>query len=108
MSARLTYYVMDAVYGGYDPQTASGSGASRSVAHIATVNHVKAREYERKPTGNVTEAAGKRKAVYDIPAMSLRRESDLTLNSTPSSDQSEETAETPKIGQFERFDLARN
>ncbi|KAK9345787.1 hypothetical protein V1522DRAFT_392157 [Lipomyces starkeyi] len=42
---RLAYYVMDAVYGGYDPQTASSSRASRSVAHIITsvVNHAKAK-----------------------------------------------------------------
>ncbi|KAK9349670.1 hypothetical protein V1523DRAFT_429857 [Lipomyces doorenjongii] len=73
--SKTNNYVMDAVYGGYDPQTASGSRASRSVAQIATsaVNHAKAREYESKPTGTVTEAAGKRKAVYDIPAVPLKR-----------------------------------
>ncbi|KAK9483362.1 hypothetical protein V1527DRAFT_413452 [Lipomyces starkeyi] len=95
-SARLR---LDAVYGGYDPQTASGSRASRSVAQIVTsaVNHAKAREYERKPTENVTEAADKRKAVYDIPAIALRRESDLTRNSTPSNDQSEEQGKRLKL-----------
>ncbi|KAK9327579.1 hypothetical protein V1520DRAFT_348457 [Lipomyces starkeyi] len=44
----------------------------------------------RKPTGNVTEAAGKRKVAYNIPAMSLR-------NSTPSSNQSEEQGKRLKL-----------
>ncbi|ODQ74078.1 hypothetical protein LIPSTDRAFT_2085 [Lipomyces starkeyi NRRL Y-11557] len=89
---------MDAVYGGYDPQTASVSRASRSVAQIATLRSITLKsENMRKPTGNVTEAAGKRKAVYNIPAMSLRRESDLTRNSTSSSDQSEEQGKRLKL-----------
>ncbi|KAK9384151.1 hypothetical protein V1515DRAFT_612609 [Lipomyces mesembrius] len=74
---------MDAVYGGYDPQN-----EPHAAWHSAVI-HAEARDYESKPTGNVTEAAGKRKAVYDIPAMSLRHESYLTRNSIPSSDQSE-------------------
>ncbi|KAK9343566.1 hypothetical protein V1522DRAFT_412831 [Lipomyces starkeyi] len=91
-SVRLTYYVMDTVN---DPKQPAASRVSRSVAQIATsaVNHAKAREYERKPTGNVTEAAGKRKAVYDC----LRRETDLTRNCAPSSDQSEEQGKRLKL-----------
>ncbi|KAK9243339.1 hypothetical protein V1506DRAFT_562150 [Lipomyces tetrasporus] len=58
---------MDAVYGEYDPQSASGSRASRSVAPIATrsvKDHAESsKRNETKPVGNATGAAVKRKAV---------------------------------------------
>ncbi|KAK9311923.1 hypothetical protein V1524DRAFT_411261 [Lipomyces starkeyi] len=60
-------------------------------------SHDNASENVRKLRGNVTEAAGKRKAVPDISTMSLRRESDLTRNSTPSSDQAEEKGKRLKL-----------
>ncbi|KAK9243340.1 hypothetical protein V1506DRAFT_562151 [Lipomyces tetrasporus] len=58
---------MDAVYGEYDPQSASGSRASRSVAPIATrsvKDHAESsKRNETKPVGNATGATVKRKAV---------------------------------------------
>ncbi|KAK9489047.1 hypothetical protein V1508DRAFT_443040 [Lipomyces doorenjongii] len=52
---------------------------------------MRASQQELSPT------TGKRKAVYDIPVMGLKSESDLTRNSTPSRDKSEEQGKRLKL-----------
>ncbi|KAK9241522.1 hypothetical protein V1506DRAFT_563631, partial [Lipomyces tetrasporus] len=61
---------MYAVYGEYDPQSASGSRASRSVAPISrlrlsVITPNPAKGNETKPVGNATGATVKRKAVNE-------------------------------------------
>ncbi|KAK9234125.1 hypothetical protein V1525DRAFT_391754 [Lipomyces kononenkoae] len=81
---------MDAVSGEHNPQSASGSRASRSVAPIVTpsVRDGPQQAPDRKSEGRVTKHTVKRRAVVEGPARGLRR---------PVSDQAAEQGKRVKL-----------
>ncbi|KAK9352117.1 hypothetical protein V1505DRAFT_334567 [Lipomyces doorenjongii] len=90
---------MDAVYGGSDPKSVSGSRASHSVAPIAAPTATELPETSSRigQVGDATRSTVKRKAVDDDPATRVMHEINTTRESTLVSDQLDEHGKRLKL-----------